>query len=311
MGNELAVEVKSLIKTYSALRAVDDISFNIVRDTVFAFLGPNGAGKTTTVEILECLKPPTSGVAKVLGYDVQSRGGQKEIRRKIGVLPQEFNAIDRLTVTENIEFFADMYSRRLNAEELINLVGLKDKANELFKNLSGGLKQKLGLAIALVNDPEMLFLDEPTSGLDPTARREVWRVIEGLKKRGKTVFLTTHYMEEAQVLADKVGIIENGKIVAEGTPDELISKYGGVKTLNVKDGGSIAIDLLKSKFPEAQMDKNGDVSLRLHTKEDLTKAILLLSKSEAIREFDVKRPTLETVYLKLTGKKVTDEGEAQ
>jgi len=311
LGNELAVEVKSLIKTYSALRAVNDISFNIVRDTVFAFLGPNGAGKTTTVEILECLKPPTSGVAKVLGYNVRSRSDQKEIRRKIGVLPQEFNAVDRLTVTENIEFFGDMFSRRLNAEDLINLVGLKDKENELFKNLSGGLKQKLGLAIALVNDPEMLFLDEPTSGLDPTARREVWRVIEGLKKRGKTVFLTTHYMEEAQILADKVGIIENGKIVAEGTPDELISKYGGVKMLIINGGSSVATDLLKPHFSKVQMDKNGDVSLHLNTKEELTKAILLLSKSEVIREFEVKRPTLETVYLKLTGKKVTDEGVAQ
>src|SRR5215831_7149310 len=171
------VDVENLFKKYGDNEAVRGISFTIKPGQVFAFLGPNGAGKTTTVEILECLREPTSGKAIVLGYDVGRRSEQKEIRKKIGVLPQDFNAIDRLTVRENIDYFGAMFDHQLDPDPLIELVDLKDKRDEQFKSLSGGLKQRVGLAVALVNDPTLVFLDEPTTGLDPRARREVWGVI--------------------------------------------------------------------------------------------------------------------------------------
>src|SRR6266699_3414663 len=172
--------------------------------------GDNVAGKTTTVEILECLRNPTGGQALVLGYDVSRRSDQAEIRKRIGVLPQDFNAIDRLTVRENIDYFGAMFKHQLDADKLIELVDLKDKRDEQFKKLSGGLKQRVGLAVSLVNDPDVVFLDEPTTGLDPRARRDVWGVVERLKGQGKTVFLTTHYMDEAEYLADIVSIIDHG-----------------------------------------------------------------------------------------------------
>jgi len=213
--------VNNLSKKYGDTVAVNGISFGLSKGEVFAFLGPNGAGKTTTVEILECLRAPTGGEAKVLDYDVSKRSDQSEIRKRIGVLPQDFNAIDRLTVRENIDYFGAMYDHQLDADKLIELVDLKEKRDEQFKTLSGGLKQRVGLAVALVNDPALVFLDEPTTGLDPRARRDVWYVIERLKKQGKTVFLTTHYMDEAEYLADTVSIIDHGQIIASGTPNEL------------------------------------------------------------------------------------------
>ncbi|HEY4823297.1 MAG TPA: ABC transporter ATP-binding protein, partial [Candidatus Bathyarchaeia archaeon] len=231
---EPIVQVENLTKKYGPLTAVDDVSFQLEKGSVFAFLGPNGAGKTTTVEILECLRSPTGGIAKVLGYDVSKRSDQAQIRKQIGVLPQDFNAIDRLTVRENVEYFGAMFDRSLDPDELIDLVDLSDKRKELFKKLSGGLKQRVGLAVSLVNDPQLVFLDEPTTGLDPKARRDVWKVVEQLKRKGKTVFLTTHYMDEAEFLADTVSIIDHGKIIASGTPGQLIDSHGGRKTLVIR-----------------------------------------------------------------------------
>jgi len=182
--SDKVVQVTNLAKRYRENVAVNGISFDLTKGEVFAFLGPNGAGKTTTVEILECLRNPTGGQAKVLGYDVSKRSEQAEIRKRIGVLPQDFNAIDRLTVRENIDYFGAMFKHQLDADELIALVDLKDKRDDQFKTLSGGLKQRVGLAVALVNDPAVVFLDEPTTCLDPRARRDVWVVIERLKKQG-------------------------------------------------------------------------------------------------------------------------------
>ncbi len=178
------VQVENLSKKYGDTAAVNGISFGLSKGEVFAFLGPNGAGKTTTVEILECLRNPSGGRAKVLGYDVSRRSDQGEIRKRIGVLPQDFNAIDRLTVRENIDYFGAMFNHQLDPDELIEMVDLKDKRDDQFRTLSGGLKQRVGLAVALVNDPSLVFLDEPTTGLDPRARRDVWYVVERLKKQG-------------------------------------------------------------------------------------------------------------------------------
>ncbi len=215
------IEVHALTKRYGDLTAVDRVTFSVFKGEVFAFLGPNGAGKTTTLEILQGLRRPTSGTASVLGFDVTSSKELGEIRKRIGVLPQEFSALDKLTVRENVALFASMYESSRDPDELIELLDLSDKADVRFDRLSGGLKQKVGIAASLVNDPEVVFLDEPTTGLDPRSRRAVWNVIDSLRKSGTTIVLTTHYMEEAERLADRIAIIHRGKISALGTASDL------------------------------------------------------------------------------------------
>lgn len=310
-NSSVVVQVNKLVKKYGDIVAVNGISFNLTKGEVFAFLGPNGAGKTTTVEILECLRNPTGGQAHVLGYDVGKRSDQAEIRKRIGVLPQDFNAIDRLTVRENINYFGAMFKHQLDADELISLVDLKDKRDEQFKNLSGGLKQRVGLAVALVNDPSLVFLDEPTTGLDPRARRDVWHVIERLKQQGKTVFLTTHYMDEAEYLADIVSIIDHGQIIASDTPDRLIDTYGGKKTLIIRDAGSNGLKLLpEDVMKKAELRANtGDIAIPISNGE-LTNILLEISRGLLRdKEIEVRRPTLDDVFLNLTGRRVSEEIE--
>lgn len=305
----IAIEANSLVKKYGELAAVDDISFQVHKGEVFAFVGPNGAGKTTTVEIFVCLRTPTSGEAEILGFDVSDRRGQQQIRERVGVLPQDFNTFDLLTVKENLNYYKKMYDDGADVNELIELVDLKDKANTLYKNLSGGLKKRLAIATALVNDPEVVFLDEPTTGLDPRARRDMWALIEGLRGEGKTVFLTTHYMDEAEELADTVAIISFGKIIAVGTPSALISEYGGETALTVEEGGKAVYDLLSEMLSDLRLENDGDVLVTLGKKSDLPKAIMALDRSKAeFAELIVRRPTLEDVFLNLTGKKIV-EGE--
>ncbi len=302
------VQVENLSKKYGDNVAVNGISFSLTKGEVFAFLGPNGAGKTTTVEILECLRNPTGGQAKVLGYDVSKRSDQAEIRKRIGVLPQDFNAIDRLTVRENINYFGAMFKHQLDADKLIELVDLKDKRDEQFKKLSGGLKQRVGLAVALVNDPSVVFLDEPTTGLDPRARRDVWGIIERLKGQGKTVFLTTHYMDEAQYLADIVSIIDHGQIIASGTPNELIDAHGGKKTLIIRDAGEEGLKQLPQGLPKAELRNAGDIVIPLNNGE-LTNILMSIGRTPLNnKEIEVARPTLDDVFLNLTGRRVSEEG---
>jgi ABC-2 type transport system ATP-binding protein len=306
--SDKVVHVENLSKKYKDTLAVNGISFALSKGEVFAFLGPNGAGKTTTVEILECLRAPTGGQAKVLDYDVSKRSDQGEIRKRIGVLPQDFNAIDRLTVRENIDYFGAMFDHQLDADQLIELVDLKDKRDAQFKTLSGGLKQRVGLAVALVNDPVLVFLDEPTTGLDPRARRDVWYVIERLKKQGKTVFLTTHYMDEAEYLADTVSIIDHGQIIASGTPDQLIDTHGGKKTLIIRDAGQEGLKQLPPGLPKAELRNAGDIAIPLNNGE-LTNILISLGQTPLHdKEIEVRRPTLDDVFLNLTGRRVSEEG---
>ncbi len=308
-GSDAIVQVSNLSKKYGDTMAVDGISFGLSKGEVFAFLGPNGAGKTTTVEILECLRNPTGGQARVLGYDVSKRSDQAEIRKRIGVLPQDFNAIDRLTVKENIDYFGAMFDHQLDANELIELVDMKDKTNAQFKTLSGGLKQRVGLAAALVNDPSVVFLDEPTTGLDPRARRDVWNVVERLKQQGKTVFLTTHYMDEAEFLADTVSIIDHGKIIASGTPNELIDSHGGKKTLVIRDAGEDGLKFLPPGIAKAELRNAGDIYVPLNNGADLSHILVSLGQTGlSNKEIEVRRPTLDDVFLNLTGRRVSEEG---
>jgi ABC-2 type transport system ATP-binding protein len=306
MSKEIVIQVDSLVKKYGDLVAVNGVSFTVNRGEVFSFVGPNGAGKTTTVEILVCLRDLTAGKATVLGFDVSGRRGQQQIRRRVGVLPQDFNTFDLLTVKENLSYYKKMYDGGMDIDELIRLVDLEDKAKTLYKNLSGGLKKRLAIAIALVNDPEVIFLDEPTTGLDPKARRDVWNLIGGLRDQGKTIFLTTHYMDEAEVLSDRVIIINYGKIIADGTPSELILKHGGKTTLIIEEGGTVAHNILRKKFPDSKIE-NGDVLVPINNKSDLPEAVMTLNGNKTkFAELIVRRPNLEDVFLNLTGKKIVD-----
>ncbi len=307
--NKAVVSVNSLVKQYRQLRAVDNVSFEVYEGEVFAFLGPNGAGKTTTVEILECIRPLTSGTARVLGYDVTRNEDVVEIKRRIGALPQEFCALDKLTVKENIELIGDMYKKHLDVMEIIKLLDLEDKTNEKFENLSGGLKQRVGVAAALVGDPQLVFLDEPTTGLDPKARREVWAVIANLKKLGKTVFLTTHYMEEAQVLADRVAIINKGKIAVIGSPQELISQYGGLKVLKIREGDKKLAVLLQKKYGNVTLNSNDDLLVKIDDVDEFWRVMATLTDLKVGKDIEIQTPTIEDVFLKITGGRITEEGE--
>jgi len=301
---ETVIEVKGLIKRYGDLNAVNGIDLDVKAGEVYSILGPNGAGKTTSVEIMECLRMKTAGEVRILGFDIEK--GQKEIRKRIGVLPQSFNAFDYLTVKENIEYFGGLFDRRIATDELIEAVQLQDKRDAWFTNLSGGLKQRVGVAIAMVNDPDLIFLDEPTTGLDPKARREVWEVIRKLKSRNKTVILTTHYMEEAEVLSDHVAIMNEGRFIAMGTPREIIDQYGSGNTCVVKGANAAAVEAVRSAgmIHEA---KNGDLLVRMEDKGSLIKLVGLLSGAEVnYDEVLIKGSTLEDVFLKLTGKKLAE-----
>ena len=310
---EYAIEVEKLTKRYGDLLAVDNISFNVRKGEVFALLGPNGAGKTTTVEIIDTIRTPTSGKASILGMDVTKR--KHEIVPRIGVLPQGFSSFDRITVRETIQYFSRLFCcRKTDVDGLIELVNLKDKAQEQYKNLSGGLMQRLGIAIALVNDPEVVFLDEPSTGLDPRARREVWKLLLGLKEKGKTVFLTTHYMEEAEFLADTVAIISKGKIIAMGSPEALIESNANYLVLTLKPVDEKAIEIVRKMGFDAVHDNRNDIKVMVEQTDDVRKILNTIKDAgTSLLSLDVRRPNLEEVFLKLTGEALredTDRGVA-
>jgi len=305
--NDYAIEVEGLTKRYGDLVAVNGISFTIKRGEIFAFLGPNGAGKTTTVEMLECLRKPTGGKAHVLGLDISR--DQMAIKKRTGVLPQDFYTYERLTVRETLQYYAGMFNSRPGVDSLIKLVDLEDKKDVLFKHLSGGLRQRLGVAVALVNNPELIFLDEPSAGLDPKARHGVWHLIDGLHKEGKTIFLTTHYMEEAEVLASRVGIIHDGNIVALDTPQSLISEYGKRNMLILKQTSPNAVSNIEKLGIKANYDEaTGDVTVHLNHRVAISEVLHSLSSNDIpFGELQLRRSSLEDVFLNLTGETLGEE----
>ena len=298
---EYAIEVERLTKRYGDFLAVNDVSFTVRKGGVFAFLGPNGAGKTTTVEIIETIRRPTSGSVRLLGMDVTKR--KRDIVPRIGVLPQGFSSFDRITVRETIQYYSRLFRcGNADVDGLIALANLTAKSTEQFKNLSGGLKQRLGIAVALVNDPEVVFLDEPTTGLDPGARREVWNVLLGLKQKGKTVFLTTHYMEEAELLADTVAIISKGKIVAMGSPDELTEGNSDHLVLTLKTADEYLLAIVRTMGFEPVHDNQKSITVRVGHTGDVRKILNAIKEPRASSlSLDVRKPNLEEVFLKLTG----------
>ncbi len=281
--SDLAIDVHGLRKSYNGFEAVRGIDFEVRRGEVFGLLGPNGAGKTTTVEILEGYRKRTDGVVTVLGFDPGDR--PRALRSRVGIVLQSTGLYRHIKVREAVAHFAGMYPHPRDVDEVISLTGLEGKQDALARTLSGGQLRRLDLALALVGDPELIFLDEPTTGFDPAARRNAWETIRSLKELGKTVLLTTHYLDEAQALADRVAIIKDGRILAEGAPRELGSSAGPAPyrvTYRNGDGSLI----------ERETD---DPTTLLH---ELTSAAL--ARGGRLEGLTVTRPTLEDVYLELT-----------
>ncbi|MGN6275932.1 MAG: ABC transporter ATP-binding protein [Solirubrobacterales bacterium] len=279
---EPVISLSGLRMSYGATEAVRGIDFEVNRGEVFAFLGPNGAGKTTTVEILEGYRRRTGGEVAVLGEDPQRAG--REWRERIGIVLQSGRLDPYLTVRESLDLYAGYFRSPRPTEEVISLIGLGGKADERASRLSGGQQRRLDVGMALVGDPELLFLDEPTTGFDPSARRQAWDVIAGLRDLGKTVFLTTHYMDEAQRLADRVTIIAAGRIVARGTPADLGRRDEGETTIRYRaDGREVTV---QTTTPTKAL-------------QELTAAAL--ARGEELDHLEVTRPSLEDVYLELTG----------
>ena len=297
---EHVIVVDQLSKRYGALLAVDNVSFTVKRGEVFAFLGPNGAGKSVTVEVIETIRTPTSGKVTVFGLDVGKR--KVEIVRRIGVLPQNFSSFDRITVRESLRYYARVFGCKADVDALMDLTNLSGKANAQFNTLSGGLKQRLGIAAALVNDPEVVFLDEPTTGLDPHARRQVWDVLKGLKNRGKTVFLTTHYMEEAELLADTVAIISRGRIVAIDSPAHLTENHAEQTHLTLESIDAAALGLIQKMGFVPTRTGDGNICVPVSNADDVRAILEEIQRAGlALSGLDVRKPNLEEVFLKLTG----------
>ena len=307
--SEGLIQVEGLSKHYPPdVKAVDDISFTIHAGQIFSMLGPNGAGKTTTVEILEGLRTPTSGKATIFGVDVTK--DYSTLRDKVGILPQNFEPFDNLKPTEAVQYWAGLYDIKMNKSEvnsLLERVDLTERKSVLSRNLSGGEKRKLGIALSLINEPELLFLDEPTTGLDPKARRDLWRLIEEIRKKGTTVFLTTHYLEEAEKLADDVAIMHKGKIVARGSPHELIAKYGKMTVIVLSGAGGEALREIRKRGIEAT-EENGDVLVPVKDPAEMRMVFQKISGIELhATDIYTRRQSLEDVFLNLVGAKM-DEG---
>jgi ABC-2 type transport system ATP-binding protein len=303
----IPVEVESLKKYYGDIKAVDGVSFTVKEGEVFGLLGPNGAGKTTTIEILEGLRKREEGKVKVLGLDPWEKG--PELHKRIGVIPQQFTFFDKTTPREAIKYYGDLFGVKVDPNEILKEVLLEDSAKVLFENLSGGQKQKTGLALALVNDPDLYFLDEPTTGLDPSARRAVWEVIRDLKKKGKTIILTTHYLEEAQLLSDRVAIVDHGKIVAMGTADEIIEQYGSGERLDIHGSEKLA-DYVRANTTLKVDYEDGEISIALKQKIDALAALAAVEQSGLDwGEIHTRRDSLEDVFVKLVSGAVDEQGE--
>lgn len=304
----IPVEVNLLKKNYGDLKAVDEVSFTVNQGEVFGLLGPNGAGKTTTIEILEGLRKKDGGTTKVLGFDPWHEGSK--LHRRIGVIPQGFTFFEKTTPKEAVKYYGDLFHVEVDPDAILKEVLLEDSANVLFENLSGGQKQKTGLALALVNSPELLFLDEPTTGLDPNARRAVWEVIRELKKTGKTIILTTHYLDEAQQLSDRVAIMDHGRIVAIGTSDEIITAHGSGEKLEIHGSEKLAAYVRANTELKVEHDGKDLISIVLKKKIDALAALAAVEQSGMDwGEIQTRRDSLEDVFVKLVSGTMDEQGE--
>src|SRR4051794_17718109 len=299
-----AISVRRLTKDYGATRAVDGVGFEIASGEIFALLGPNGAGKTSVLEILEGFRARTSGDVAVLGVDPGN--GDQSWRGRIGIVLQESQPDPGLTVREAVSLYAGYYDRPRPVSETLERVGLENNANQLATALSGGQRRRLDVALALVGDPDLLFLDEPTTGFDPSARRAAWSMIDDLRGTGTTIVLTTHYLDEAERLADRIAVMVAGRIVAEGTPATLGGRDRADAVIRFRLAtANDAVALPKALQARAERDSSGGITLRTPTALDDLAALAVWSRERgiAVADLDVRRPELEDVYLELTQSK--------
>jgi ABC-2 type transport system ATP-binding protein len=305
---EYVIEVENLKKYFPPdHEALKGVSFAVKKGEIFGLLGPNGAGKTTTMEILEGLQAPTSGQVKMFGLDVDKNG--QKIKERIGVQMQSSEYFPMVNASELIRLFASFYHKKINPEQLLEQVNLQDKATALVENMSGGQKQRFAIATAMVHNPEILFLDEPTTGLDPRVRRELWQLVRQLNDKGMTIFLTTHYMEEAEYLCDRVGIIDNGQILTIDQPKNLINNLAHTSQVSFfTDGITDYQWLTKIKQVEKVYRHDPKVILEIESLDAVPKIIAELQKKGVVfTGFTVKTATLEDVYLDLTGRELDAE----
>ena len=307
-----AVRCAGLVKRFGDLTAVDGLDLVVEAGGCFGLLGPNGAGKTTTVEILEGLTPSDAGAVEVLGERWTGGGSDRRLRERLGIQLQETKLPDKLTVEETIRLFASFYREAQDVEAVLALVELGEKRRAWYTKLSGGQKQRLAVACALVNRPELLFLDEPTTGLDPQSRRQLWEVIETFRARGNTVLLTTHYMEEAERLCDRVAILDHGKVIALGSPRELIAGLGAehvVEFTLAEPGSGLEADLGVLRGVQALRQQDGMYSLTVTELHQALPAVmsLLERRGRHLASLTTHHASLEDVFVSLTGRHIRDE----
>jgi len=307
VSNTLAVSVRGLRKRYDDVVAVDGLDLEIASGECFGLLGPNGAGKTTTVEICEGLTAPDEGEVVVLGRRWST--DERDLRERLGIQLQETQLAEKLTVAETVRLFRSFYARGRTIGEVISLVQLDEKRDGRVGKLSGGQKQRLALACAIVGDPELLFLDEPTTGLDPQSRRQVWDIVNEFKARGRTVLLTTHYMDEAERLCDEIAILDHGGIIAKGTPRDLIRSLGGDHVVEVAVG-DLAADALQG-LPSVRSVHAQDGQLMLAVSEPHVAIPALLERlrerKAELKNLSTRHASLEDVFVKLTGRHLREE----
>jgi ABC-2 type transport system ATP-binding protein len=305
---QAAIQVSALRKSYDAFEAVRGIDFEVQSGEIFGLLGPNGAGKTTTVEILEGLRQRTAGDVKVLGYDPGV--DVKAVKNRIGVCLQSTNLPDKVKVREALSWFAAFYSKQADCDALLKRLQLWDKRNDFYSKLSGGQKQRVALALAMVNEPDVIFLDEPTTGLDPQVRLEIHSIISEMRDAKRTVLLTTHYIEEAERLCDRVAIVDQGQIIAMGTPREIQQQTLGHSRIEVVTSQPMPPDLPQLEAAERCVFNDTRTSLAVYsprparTLPDLVRWIEQCGLE--LEDIHLKRPTLEDVFIELTGKKLRD-----
>jgi ABC-2 type transport system ATP-binding protein len=302
--------LRGLRKTFADVVAVDGLDLEVARGECFGLLGPNGAGKTTTIEICEGLTEPDSGTVELLG--LTWRNGANELRQRIGIQLQETQFPDKLTVEETIRLFRSFFHRGISVEESIKTAQLEEKRKSRVAGLSGGQKQRLAMACALVGDPELLFLDEPTTGLDPQARRHLWDLVDELKRGGRTIILTTHYMEEAERLCDRVAIMDHGKIIALDTPQQLIGSVGGEHIVEFSVGPDAAVNAVALLEIDGIQSHRVDAGLHQLSVSELHTAVpAIFAELETqgldLSEFRTHSATLEDVFVSLTGRNLRDE----
>jgi len=309
MNSEPAIYVQGLRKSYGSLEAVKGIDFEVAAGEVFGLLGPNGAGKTTTVEILEGLRPRSAGEVRVLDFDPERQ--KKQLKDRIGACLQATNLPDKITVGEALDFFGSLYSRKADADALLKRLQLEDKKDAGYATLSGGQKQRLALALALINDPQLLFLDEPTTGLDPQVRLEIRDLIEELRAEKRTILLTTHYIEEAERLCDRVAILDAGQIIALGTPRELQERSANQSAIEITFTQPLPETTLPG-WPEAIRSVLSEDRHRItvYSKRPARTLVEMVkwvdTKGFELADIHLARPTLEDVFIELTGKKLRD-----